>query len=163
MHLRRTLPPYWQLQTPEDVEESHLVARYRAAMDAYLRDRCLIPAGRLHEISYEDLVQEPIQTASTKWLHPLFRPLRNCIFSGITLVYAGPRLLLTKLAILGLLVMLVLMPLGENGKLIIKGSSSEELPERRHTHNWDAVACDRHGKTGGSNPTAAESGSDSAL
>lgn len=37
-----------------------ILAQYREMYDAYLSQRTLVPAGQLHEVSFEDLEREPL-------------------------------------------------------------------------------------------------------
>ena len=57
---------YWRLQRPaSDDADERIIAVYREMYDAFLDERPSIPAGRFHEVAYEDLVRDPIgQVAS---------------------------------------------------------------------------------------------------
>jgi hypothetical protein len=57
---RRAIP-WWTLQTPDlsELEETTL-RQYEGVYQAYFEERNVIPAGRLHEIRYEDLEADPI-------------------------------------------------------------------------------------------------------
>jgi omega-hydroxy-beta-dihydromenaquinone-9 sulfotransferase len=53
--------PWWTLQTPDLTElEETTLRQYEEIYQAYFEERDLIPAGRLHEIRYEDLEADPI-------------------------------------------------------------------------------------------------------
>ena len=68
LHSARSAIPWWTLQRPDlsGLEETTL-AQYEELYDAYFADRSLIPAGRLHEIGYEDLVADPLATLRTSY------------------------------------------------------------------------------------------------
>ncbi len=53
--------PYWAMQRPDytGLEETTL-RQYEEIYQAYFEERSLIPAGRLHEIRYEDLESDPL-------------------------------------------------------------------------------------------------------
>ena len=52
---------FWQLQKGDNVDwEERAIRQYREMYDAYFEERSLIPEGRLHEMSYEDLDVDPI-------------------------------------------------------------------------------------------------------
>jgi hypothetical protein len=52
---------YWQLQNADDVDwEARAIRQYREMYDAYFEERPLIPEGRLHELSFEDLESDPV-------------------------------------------------------------------------------------------------------
>jgi hypothetical protein len=60
MHTTRVLLPFVALQRPAlDIEE-RAIRQYRELYDAYFEDKDLIPAGRLHEVRFEDLEADPI-------------------------------------------------------------------------------------------------------
>lgn len=50
---------YLQRPNPERLE-SEVLGRYRMVFDAFFRDRPLIPEGRFHELSFQQLEQDPI-------------------------------------------------------------------------------------------------------
>lgn len=59
-HANRELMRYVALQRPSlDVDE-RTIRQYAELYDAYFEDRELIPGGRLHELRFEDLEQDPI-------------------------------------------------------------------------------------------------------
>ena len=59
-HLYRTLLPLYQLDSFEwEQMDSWLLEAYRRIMTKYLHDRERIPAGRLAELRFEDLEQDP--------------------------------------------------------------------------------------------------------
>jgi hypothetical protein len=61
-HTIATLFPYMYLQTPDPSEvDEDILQRYETVNGAYLADRNLIPAGRLHEMRYEDLSAHPLR------------------------------------------------------------------------------------------------------
>jgi omega-hydroxy-beta-dihydromenaquinone-9 sulfotransferase len=52
---------YWQLQNADHVDwEARAIRQYREMYDAYFEERSLIPEGRLHELSFEDLEADPL-------------------------------------------------------------------------------------------------------
>ena len=54
--------PYFYLQRPELGDLSGgIVRRYLTMYDAFFRDRDLIPAGRFHEVAYEELDRDPVR------------------------------------------------------------------------------------------------------
>jgi hypothetical protein len=62
--MERRVRPLFRFQR-EDVEaDLHdlVLSRFRETYDAYLEDRPAIPPGRLVEVSYDDLVREPLPT-----------------------------------------------------------------------------------------------------
>jgi hypothetical protein len=60
-HFERTAAPAMALQhAPPGDPEARVLNRYRTLSDAYLAERGLIPAGRLHELRFEDLVRAPV-------------------------------------------------------------------------------------------------------
>jgi hypothetical protein len=63
-HMESRVRPLFRYQAIEPPEEPDglILDRLRSMYAAYLRDRPRIPAGRLVEIPYADLVQEPLQT-----------------------------------------------------------------------------------------------------
>lgn len=65
-HYYDTATWFSYLQRP-DLEkiDDRIIARYTSVHDAYLAQRHLIPAGRLHEISFDELEQSPVQTIGT--------------------------------------------------------------------------------------------------
>ena len=61
VHSARKAIPWWTLQRPDysGLEEATL-RQYEKIYEAYFEERGLIPAGRLHEIRYEDLEADPV-------------------------------------------------------------------------------------------------------
>jgi hypothetical protein len=61
LHSARKAIPWWTLQRPDytGLEETTL-RQYAELYDAYFEERSLIPAGRLHELSYEALIADPL-------------------------------------------------------------------------------------------------------
>ncbi len=61
-HLERTAAPALALQrsAPRDLD-GRILARYAELYDTYLEERGSIPAGRLHELRYEDLAVDPVR------------------------------------------------------------------------------------------------------
>lgn len=60
-HLNRVLTSALQFQRPDASDLDDVVLRrYRIMHDAYFDERELIPEGRLHEIAFADLEQDPI-------------------------------------------------------------------------------------------------------
>jgi hypothetical protein len=74
-HTMRTAGPWWQLQrinfADDDAINTHVIEQVKTLYDSYFEQRALIPAGRLHDICYEDLEREPIEQirATYKALH----------------------------------------------------------------------------------------------
>jgi hypothetical protein len=63
LHSARTAIPWWTLQRPDySGVEATTLAQYADIYDAYFEERSLIPAGRLHDIGYESLVADPLDT-----------------------------------------------------------------------------------------------------
>lgn len=64
-HTMRTAGPWWQLQrinfADDDAINTQLIKQVKALYDSYFEQRTLIPAGRLHDICYEDLERDPIE------------------------------------------------------------------------------------------------------
>jgi LPS sulfotransferase NodH len=61
VHSARTAIPWWTLQRPNfaAVEEATL-RQYEEIYQAYFEERTLIPAGRLHEVRYENMESDPL-------------------------------------------------------------------------------------------------------
>ena len=58
--MARQVIPVWGLQKYNDDAIDEMIVRlYRKLNEAYFEQRDLIPAGRLHEIAYEDLAAAP--------------------------------------------------------------------------------------------------------
>jgi hypothetical protein len=52
---------YTYLQRPDrTVIDDHILARYNLLYDAFFEERSLIPEGRFHEMSFEDLERDPM-------------------------------------------------------------------------------------------------------
>jgi hypothetical protein len=63
VHTIRKVYPWWALQRPDFSRlEEHAIVEYRELYDAYFEEQPLIPAGRFHELAYEDLEREPMET-----------------------------------------------------------------------------------------------------
>jgi omega-hydroxy-beta-dihydromenaquinone-9 sulfotransferase len=61
-HTMQTMSRITGLQSPPSDElENGIINRYRTMYDRYLEDRKSIPAGRLHEVSFESLECEPLE------------------------------------------------------------------------------------------------------
>ncbi|MCA8999810.1 MAG: sulfotransferase, partial [Planctomycetaceae bacterium] len=62
-HMASKVQPVWGLQyfPPEEIPEM-VVQTYKRLYNAYLDERSLVPEGHLHEISYEQLVDDPRET-----------------------------------------------------------------------------------------------------
>lgn len=62
-HMAGKVQPVWGLQTfpPAEIPPM-VVATYRRLYDAYLHQAEAVPAGSLHEIAYETLVADPVNT-----------------------------------------------------------------------------------------------------
>ena len=53
---------YWSLQDRDSVDwDMRIVRQYREMYNAYFEQRSLIPDGHLHEMSYEHLVNDPVE------------------------------------------------------------------------------------------------------
>jgi omega-hydroxy-beta-dihydromenaquinone-9 sulfotransferase len=62
LHFYNTVLWHTYLQRPERARLSdEVLARYRAVFDAFFRDVPLIPAGRFHELSFEQLERDPLR------------------------------------------------------------------------------------------------------
>lgn len=63
-HMESRVRPLFRYQTVDPPEETDelILDRLRSMYTAYLRDRARVPAGRLVEIRYADLVRKPLQT-----------------------------------------------------------------------------------------------------
>lgn len=61
-HLWSSISPYVRLQhvPANDDLEGRILRQYRDMYDSYLDERSLIPEGRLHELSFADLEQDPV-------------------------------------------------------------------------------------------------------
>lgn len=71
----------YQHSAPETLED-RILWRYRALYDAFLSDRELVPAGRLIEISYRQLVDQPLATLRSVYVTlglPDFEPTRPAL------------------------------------------------------------------------------------
>src|SRR5262249_18446044 len=64
-HTMRTAGPWWQLQrinfADDDAINAQIIEQVKTLYDIYFEQRGLIPAGRLHDVGYEDLEREPIE------------------------------------------------------------------------------------------------------
>ena len=61
VHTIRKVSPWWELQRPDFSHiEEHAIAQYRELYEAYFEEKSLIPAGRLHELAFEDLERDPL-------------------------------------------------------------------------------------------------------
>lgn len=67
-HMASQVMPVWGLQyfPPEDIPNM-VIETYARLYNAYLDQRSLVPAGQLHEISYEELSQQPVETLATAY------------------------------------------------------------------------------------------------
>jgi hypothetical protein len=53
---------FWQLQKGDRIDwQERTIRQYREMYDAYFEERSLIPAGRLHEVSFEELELDPVR------------------------------------------------------------------------------------------------------
>jgi hypothetical protein len=63
-HTLLTAGPWWQLQRInyecDDAMHARVIEIIKTLYDGYFAQRSLIPAGRLHDIAYEDLERDPI-------------------------------------------------------------------------------------------------------
>lgn len=61
MHLYRTAMPMMRLQRTDGIDwEGRVIRQYKQMHDAFFRERDLIPAGRYHEICFEELEKDPM-------------------------------------------------------------------------------------------------------
>ena len=61
LHLCDTVPPLLRLQRTDGMDwESQIVRQYREMHDRFFEERHLIPAGRYHEVCFEDLEKDPV-------------------------------------------------------------------------------------------------------
>ena len=64
-HTLLTAGPWWQLQRPDyhqdDRIDRQLIQQGKTLYDGYFAQRSLIPAGRLHDLAFEDLERDPVQ------------------------------------------------------------------------------------------------------
>jgi hypothetical protein len=68
-HLYRSLWPLHILEAPPAEFEVAILRRYRLLYDAYFEERSLIPEGRLHEIRYDQLAEDPLGQLRTAYEH----------------------------------------------------------------------------------------------
>ncbi len=59
-HRREVVAEYFRLQRPVDASDEMFIRRYAEMYDRFFAERPLIPAGRYHEIAFEDLVRDPV-------------------------------------------------------------------------------------------------------
>jgi len=60
-HTLRKAQPWWQLQRGGDnLESDRILNHYKEMYDGFFCQRHLIPAGRFHEIAFEDLERDPV-------------------------------------------------------------------------------------------------------
>jgi hypothetical protein len=62
-HTIRKLTPWWTLQRhrfDDGALDERTITQYREVYDAFFEQRGLVPAGRLHELAYEDLERDPV-------------------------------------------------------------------------------------------------------
>ncbi len=64
LHLHRTLMPWLRLQRWSEADmadlEDRVLRNYQRLYRVYLQQRSLIPAGHLHEVSFDDLERDPV-------------------------------------------------------------------------------------------------------
>jgi hypothetical protein len=60
VRMTEKLADYVGLQRPASDVEGRTIRQYREAYDAYFEQKALIPAGRLHELRFEDLEADPV-------------------------------------------------------------------------------------------------------
>jgi hypothetical protein len=60
-HTVRMVTPLWALQRPDyrDLHE-RTIQQYREVYDVFFEERCLIPKGHFHEVSFEALEKDPV-------------------------------------------------------------------------------------------------------
>ncbi len=51
---------YFRLQRPVGADDETLIRRYLEMYDQFFAERPLIPAGRYHEVAFEDLERDPV-------------------------------------------------------------------------------------------------------
>src|SRR5205823_8474809 len=60
-HTFRTVAPWVAFQRPDEAgQDDRIVRQYREVYDAFFEERGLIPAGRYHEITFEELEKDPV-------------------------------------------------------------------------------------------------------
>lgn len=63
IHMERKVGPLFQFQRRDpDAVEEFVLWRYREMYEAYLVDREAVPTGRLFEMSYDELTEDPVAT-----------------------------------------------------------------------------------------------------
>lgn len=63
VHTIRKVSPWWALQRPDFSRlEEDAIAQYRELYEAFFEEQPLIPSSRYHELAFEDLEREPIET-----------------------------------------------------------------------------------------------------
>jgi hypothetical protein len=61
VHTFTTGLPYGRLQRTDGVDwAERIIRQYRELYDAFFEERGLIPAGRIHEMSFQELEKEPL-------------------------------------------------------------------------------------------------------
>jgi omega-hydroxy-beta-dihydromenaquinone-9 sulfotransferase len=64
-HTWKTAGPWWQLQrtnySDDEAINRQLLQQTKILYDGYFAERSVIPAGRLHEIAFDDLERDPIE------------------------------------------------------------------------------------------------------
>ena len=64
-HLYDTVDWFWTLQRRPASHDATILRQYEALHEAWFEDVALIPPGRLHELSYESLVDDPMGNLET--------------------------------------------------------------------------------------------------
>jgi hypothetical protein len=65
-HTIRVLQPFYQLRDGPMMDgDDRIIATYIEMFDAYFEERALIPPGRLHEVSFEELECEPLRVVES--------------------------------------------------------------------------------------------------
>jgi len=68
LHMERTVEPLFRFQSGDEATlEDRVLTRYRRMYEAYLSDRTAVPPGRLVEIAYDDLDQDPLGTLAAMY------------------------------------------------------------------------------------------------
>ena len=59
-HRRNVVAEYFRLQRPPAANDELFIRRYAEMYDHFFAERPLIPAGRDHEVAFEDLERDPV-------------------------------------------------------------------------------------------------------
>jgi hypothetical protein len=59
-HRRNVVAEYFRLQRSDAAKDEMFIRRYQEMYDQFFAERPLIPAGRYHEVAFEDLERDPV-------------------------------------------------------------------------------------------------------